>query len=217
LHTIFGAVPENYKTGAKILGLKGSIPQGLEELHSVIEDKQFEFREEAIILYTFLQLHLNKDQSKAWNTIANQNLETNDNILFTFVKANVAQHLGKNDEVINIIQNQSYSKTNYPIHFLDYMLGNAYLQQLNDKSINYLLKYINNLKEIHTLKNVIEKLRGIMLLKISQSYILNICNYVKILKKLLQTKTNLHKKKQSETYCPINIFCKQEFCLMEII
>jgi hypothetical protein len=158
LHTIFGAVPENYKTGAKILGLKGSIPQGLEELHSVIEDKQFEFREEAIILYTFLQLHLNKDQSKAWNTIANQNLETNDNILFTFVKANVAQHLGKNDEVINIIQNQSYSKTNYPIHFLDYMLGNAYLQQLNDKSINYLLKYINNFKGNSYIKECYRKI-----------------------------------------------------------
>lgn len=158
LHTVFGAVPDNYKFGAKMLGLKGSIHQGLQELESVINDKNFEFREEAIILYTFLQLHINKNQSSAWNTLSNFQIAEENNILMTFVRANVAQHLGKNDEVIKIIQNYQYSKDIYPIYFLDYMLGNAYLQQLNPQSISFLQKYISNYKGNSYIKECYRKI-----------------------------------------------------------
>ncbi len=158
LHTVFGAVPDNYKVGAKILGLKGSINQGLEELQTVIQDKNFEFRDEAVILYTFLQLHLNKDQQKAWSTISNYYLETSDNILYVFVKANVAQHLGKNDDVIKIIQSYQYQNDVYPIYFLDYMLGNAYLQKLDNNSIQYFQKYINNFKGNSYIKECYRKI-----------------------------------------------------------
>lgn len=158
LHTIFGAVPDNYKFGAKILGLKGSIQQGLSELEKVIKDKDFEFREEAIILYTFLQLHLNKDQTTAWNTISTFPITLNNSILFLFVRANVAHHLGKNDEVIKIIQSYNPQKNTFPIHFLDFMLGNAYLQQLNPMAINYLQKYLNHYKGNSYIKECYRKI-----------------------------------------------------------
>ncbi|MCB0511174.1 MAG: hypothetical protein KDC72_01395, partial [Bacteroidetes bacterium] len=99
LHTIFGAIPDNFKFGAKVLGLKGSIEQGLKELHEVIELKDFEFKSEALILYTFLQLHINKNQESAWKLLENQKLSTEDNLLNVFIRANVAHYLGKNDEV----------------------------------------------------------------------------------------------------------------------
>jgi hypothetical protein len=44
LHTLFGAVPDKYKFGARLLGLKGSIGQGLKELNSVLEDDHFSSR-----------------------------------------------------------------------------------------------------------------------------------------------------------------------------
>ena len=58
LHTIFGAVPDKYKFGAKLLGLKGSIDEGLKELNSVMQDDNFQFKEETVIMYTLLILHL---------------------------------------------------------------------------------------------------------------------------------------------------------------
>lgn len=158
LHALFGAVPDNYKFGAKILGLRGSIQQGLSEIKSVIDDEKFEFREEAIILYTFIQLHLNKNQTSAWNTISSFPINEKNNILFVFVRANVAQHLGKNDEVINIIQNYQPNGSTYPIHFLEYMLGNALLQQLNTQAISYLQKYITLYKGNSYIKECYRKI-----------------------------------------------------------
>ena len=146
LHAIFGAIPDNFKFGAKILGLKGSIEQGLGELNEVINLKDFEFKNEAIILYTFLQLHLNKDKNEAWKMLENQKMTIDDNLLAVFVKANVAHYLGKNDEVIQLIQNKPKSNVFFPVYYLDFMLGNALLQKLDNNSILYLNKYLNNFK-----------------------------------------------------------------------
>lgn len=85
LHTIFGAVPDKYKFGAKLLGLKGSIEQGLKELNSVIQDENFEFKEETVIMYTLLVLHLQKDKTTAWNMIENANIPLGDNLLNHFI------------------------------------------------------------------------------------------------------------------------------------
>lgn len=146
LHTIFGAIPDNFKFGAKVLGLKGSIEQGLKELHEVIELKDFEFKSEALILYTFLQLHINKNQESAWKLLENQKLSTEDNLLNVFIRANVAHYLGKNDEVIQLIQNKPKSDNFYPIYYLDFMLGNALLQKLNKNAYYYLNKYLEKFK-----------------------------------------------------------------------
>ncbi len=146
LHTVFGAIPDNFKFGAKILGLKGSIEQGLKELHEVIELKDFEFKSEALILYTFLQLHINKNQEDAWKLLENQKLSTEDNLLNVFIRANVAHYLGKNDEVIQLIQNKPKSDNFYPIYYLDFMLGNALLQKLDKNAFYYLNRYIEKFK-----------------------------------------------------------------------
>lgn len=95
LHTIFGAIPDNYKFGAKLLGLKGSIDQGLKELNSVIQDTSFQFKEEAIIEYTLLLLHLQKNKAAAWNMINKAEIPLQDNLLNHFIAATVASHTEK--------------------------------------------------------------------------------------------------------------------------
>ena len=69
------------------------------DLKSVIKDPDFQFKDEGIILYTLIQLHLLKDYNEAWKMI-NGNLPLEDNLLNHFVVATVAAHVGKNDKVI---------------------------------------------------------------------------------------------------------------------
>ncbi|MCB9032700.1 MAG: hypothetical protein H6553_02570 [Chitinophagales bacterium] len=158
LHTIFGAIPDKYKFGAKLLGFKGSIDQGMQELNQVVKDKTFLFREEAVILYAFLQLHLVKQEDKAWQLIQNANLSTSDNLLNTFVKANMAMHTGKNQLCIDIITNQPKSSDFFPISYLDFMLGTAKLQKLDSDANIYFKKYINNFKGKSYIKEAYRKL-----------------------------------------------------------
>jgi hypothetical protein len=146
LHTIFGAVPDKYKFGAKLLGLKGSIEQGLKELNAVMQDDNFEFKEETVIMYTLLLLHLQKDKTTAWNMIENANIPLGDNLLNHFIAATVAKHTGKNDKVITILTNKPSGKEYYPFPFLDFLLGDAKLNKLDGNADVFIKKFIDNNK-----------------------------------------------------------------------
>lgn len=143
LHTLFGAIPDSYKFGAKILGLKGSIEQGMAEMQQVIGDPQFQFRDEAVILYTLLQLHLQKKGDDAWQLIEQANLPYENNMLNCFIAASVAQHTGQNDKVIDIIRHKPAGTGFYPVAYLDFMLGVAKLNRLDGDANVYLARYIN--------------------------------------------------------------------------
>lgn len=144
LHTIFGAVPDKYKFGAKLLGLKGSIEQGLKELNTVMQDDNFEFKEETVIMYTLLTLHLQKDKSTAWNMIENANIPLGDNLLNYFIAATVANNTGKNEKVISILSQKPTSSDYYVFPFLDFLLGNAKLNKLDSNADVYIKKFIAN-------------------------------------------------------------------------
>jgi hypothetical protein len=142
LHTLFGAVPDKYKFGIKLLGLKGSIEQGLTELSTVMDDKQFEFKEETIILYTLLVLHLQKDKAEAWSMIENADIPLGDNLLNHFVAATVASYTGKNEKVVSILSGKPSGAEYYPFPYLDFLLGNAKLNQLDEDAATYIKKFI---------------------------------------------------------------------------
>jgi hypothetical protein len=146
LHTIFGAVPDKYKFGAKLLGLKGSIDEGLKELNSVMQDDNFQFKEETVIMYTLLVLHLQKDKSTSWNMIENANIPLGDNLLNHFIAATVAAHTGKNDKVISILSNKPTGTEYYPFPFLDFFLGNAKLNKLDADADVLIKKFMVNNK-----------------------------------------------------------------------
>ena len=157
LNTIFGAIPDKYKFGAKILGLKGSINQGITDLKSVIKDPNFQFKDEGIILYTLIQLHLLKDYNEAWKMI-NGNLSLEDNLLNHFVVATVAAHVGKNDKVIEILLSKPSNKEFFPYPFLDFLLGNAKLNRLDKDADIYLKKFISTFKGQNYIKEANRKL-----------------------------------------------------------
>ncbi len=146
LHTIFGAVPDKYKFGAKLLGLKGSIEEGLLELNSVMQDSTFQFKEETVIMYTLLILHLQKDKITAWNMIENTNVPLSDNLLNHFIASTVAAHTGKNDKVISILSAKPNTSEYYPFSFLDFFLGNAKLNKLEVDADIYIKKFLANNK-----------------------------------------------------------------------
>ncbi|MCC6516548.1 MAG: hypothetical protein IT275_09355 [Chitinophagales bacterium] len=158
LHTLFGAVPDKYKFGAKLLGLKGSIDEGMQELNSVLQDSSFQFKEETIILYTLLLLHLQKDKTNAWNMIENTTIPLGDNLLNHFIAASVAEHTGKNDKMISILANRPNSAAYYAFPYLDFLYGFAKLNRLDADADVYLKKFIATNKGRAYQKEALRKL-----------------------------------------------------------
>lgn len=183
LHTIFGAVPDKYKFGAKLLGLKGSIDEGLKELNSVMQDDNFQFKEETVIMYTLLILHLQKDKATAWNMIENTDVPLGDNLLNHFIAATVAAHTGKNDKVISILSEKPGGSEYYPFSFLDFFLGNAKLNKLDTDADVYIKKFLTNNKGRSYQKEAYRKLAWYYLINGQPAL------YKKYMQQILQTKS----------------------------
>ena len=158
LHTLLGAIPDKYKFGAKVLGMTGSISQGMEELAIVLQDDEFIFKDEALIMYAMLQLHLNKNEVEAWNVISNESLDPESNLLHCFAASSVAMYTGRNDEMISLLENRPSGPEFFPFPYLDFYLGLAKLHRLDDDADLYFKKYIKEYNGKNYIKESYRKL-----------------------------------------------------------
>lgn len=72
LYTLLGSVPDKYKWGLQLLGMEGSLPNGLQLLEEVYQhgkQKEFLFDTETTIIYALLQLHIADNKQAAWQTV----------------------------------------------------------------------------------------------------------------------------------------------------
>ncbi len=158
LNTIFGAIPDKYRFGAKLLGLRGNIDEGLNDLAKLLKDPKMLFKEEASIMYTMLLLHLGQDKEGAWEMLNQLDLKLEDNLLNYFITASVAHYTGKNDQVINILSKRPTSSSYFPFPYLDYMIGNAKLNRLDRDADDYFKKFLEKYKGKNYLREANRKL-----------------------------------------------------------
>lgn len=159
LHAMVGTVPDQYQWGLKTLtGLKGTVEQGKAEMRRALADQQTStafLQKESEILYCFLLLYLDKDPSEAWQLIEEQRSKSPPSLLVAFTYASVATRSGHNDQVIKILEEQK-KKTNWQAFpFLEFVLGNARLRQLDTNAATHFEQFLkkhqgqNDLKAAH--------------------------------------------------------------------
>lgn len=161
LHALIGTIPDNYKWAAKIMGLKGTIKQGMRELKEVIRysrTNEFIFEEETIVMYGFLMLHLGNAEGEAWDVIRSAKANPATSPLACFVLASVAMHTGRNDEAIRLLENRPEGSAYHPFHYLKYMLGMAKLYRLDQDADDYFLAYLRDFKGQNYIKEAYQKL-----------------------------------------------------------
>ncbi len=161
LHAMVGTVPDSYKWAVKMVGLSGTIEQGIDEIKEVIyygRKNDFIFEEETLVMYSLLMLHIGNQSEEAWELINNAKLECKTNPLACFVLASVAIHTGRNEEAIQILENRPTSPAYHPFHYLDYMTGLSKLYTLEPDADIYLKRYTENFKGQNYIKEAYQKL-----------------------------------------------------------
>lgn len=159
LHAIVGAIPDSYKWGVNILGMDGTIDQGMFELATVInysKTNTFIFAQEAYLYYAFLALYLQNDDTKAWNMV--KDLETKNNLLNTFCVASIGMRIGKNNEAIEVLNNRPKGSGYFPYPYLDYLQGLAYLRKLDPQASVYFHSFLNAFNGKNYIKETYQKL-----------------------------------------------------------
>ena len=155
LRTIFSAIPDNYKWSAKALGVNGSFNKGYGEIKKALnyaKTNEFIFEEELRIIYAYILLTTKNDKDRAWKIINHSSINTNNSLLATVVKGDIAMRVGKNETAIKIYQNAPKSNAFIKVPQLEYFLGLAKLRKL-DKSAS---THFNNYLKIKTNQNYIK-------------------------------------------------------------
>lgn len=159
LHAIVGAIPDQYKWGVNMLGMDGTIDQGLKELKSVIDyskTNEFIFEREVYLYYAFLILYLGRDDVAAWNIV--KDMDTKTNLLNVFFVSSIAMRTGRNDVAIGILKGRPSGSEYLSYHYLDFMLGLAKTRKLESDASAYFEKFIQNYKGKNYIKEAYQKM-----------------------------------------------------------
>ncbi len=158
--TVVGTIPDNYKWVASVLGLHGSVRKGIEDISSFLNAHHTNdpLYTEAVVYQAYLKFYLQSKQKEVWDFLSSNEYVTADNLLYTFVKANIAVNYRKADVAIQTMRQEDINKDylRYPV--FDYEMGNALLSRLDPVAISYFQRYLKNNRSRIYIKDTWQKM-----------------------------------------------------------
>ena len=170
-HAAIGTVPENYKWLANLVGLRGTISQGANELDIVLnkvkQDATLKFMfDEVAILRIFIATLLEKDFVVASEIINDDRFaENKTSPLHLFIRANALTGEGKQKEALEKLRNFKTNQASYQLLYLEYMKGMLLLNQLDFDSEKHFIKFVTEFKGTSFIKSGWHKLAWIHFLR----------------------------------------------------
>lgn len=159
LHAMVGTVPDNYQWGMKILGMSGTIAQGMSEISDYLQyssNNNQLFYDETKLLHSFFLIYIDTKTDKAWQIA--QQLPTQKHLLNTLVAAQISFRTGHNDFAIQLLENRPKGIEYQDFYLLDFLQGMMKLNRLDADANVYLKRFVNNFKGKHFIKEAYQKL-----------------------------------------------------------
>ncbi|WP_235861276.1 tetratricopeptide repeat protein [Pontibacter flavimaris] len=127
LQVLVGSVPDKYKWFLNIIGLKGSIPQGMANLQQST-DRKNPFYQEARLLHAVI-LHLTEPgkEKQALGQVKALARSQQDNLLFQFVAMHLLKKTQASDEALQVYLRRPQGKSYLSFPYLHHMAADLYL------------------------------------------------------------------------------------------
>lgn len=159
LHTLIGTVPENYRWATNLMGVDGTIEQGVLEMESVIQKSEAKkklqnLRKETLFLLTFLHINLLNDSEALLKY--QQYLQSENGPLMDFAKASLLKELGKTDDAILVLESSATATKLFP--YLNFLLGEMRLSKMDKNADQSLIEYTKSFQGNSYLKAAYQKL-----------------------------------------------------------
>ncbi len=144
---IVGTVPDKYKWVANMLGLKGSIKKGTSKIVQFLNSQDgsaAHLREEAIFFYCYIKSSLLSQPEQTWKYIEGSKLDTKNNLLFAFMKANLALSHNNAAEAERVLSERNTSSAYLKVPIFDYLFGVALMQKNDADCVASFSKFVKN-------------------------------------------------------------------------
>ena len=157
LHVMIGSVPDNYVWVANLLGLRGNIKQGQQELQRAQQDSTFGLESKLIDL--MVRAYVLKFTDADSQTLAQLIKSQPDNLLLHFFGATIEQKNGDSQKALAYLSQRPTGPDYAPLPVTDNILGDIYLQKGEyATATNHFRQFLGNYKGRNFLKDSYYKL-----------------------------------------------------------
>lgn len=161
MKTVLGAVPDNYKWFTNLLGMKGSVREGMAMVSTFISNHDAWsnlFKDEGIFYYAYLKFYVLNQREEVFHFIEERKLDTVNNLLFAYMVANLALNDQRADITEAIIRGRNMSPEYMATPVWDMEMGVARLDRRQKDANVYLERYLSAFKGHFYVKDIIQKL-----------------------------------------------------------
>ncbi len=162
-HVIGGIVPDSYKWIANLMGVDGSVSQGLRELRSVADysgpDVLYsQYRPQALLYLAMVSTNLTKNKSEALKIfeIFQQN-NKQQSPLITFATANILMKNGLNEQALDLLRQRTRDTYSFSFYYLDFMEGVARMNKLDTSAMSNFLYFTYHFRGINYVQSAWQK------------------------------------------------------------
>ena len=165
LHTMIGTIPDNYDWAKRIVGIEGTIEQGVDEILEVLNvaltrEEYGHYKAECLFYLSFIQINLMTSNDKTFEYLEaivsdSSNLE---NPLAIYALSRIYMANSMNDKAIELLGNRPKGKEYFPFYYLDYLAGLAKLHRLDKDAEDYFIRYLKNFRGANYIKDANQKI-----------------------------------------------------------
>ncbi|GAB3513498.1 hypothetical protein GCM10027341_55640 [Spirosoma knui] len=127
LHIMIGSVPENYVWVANLLGLRGSVRQGQQELLRAQQDPLFGL--EARLIDLMVRAYVLSFTDADGRSLERLVADHPDNLLLHFFGATIEQKNGHSQQALTYLTTRPLDPTYQPLPIIENILGDIYIQK----------------------------------------------------------------------------------------
>lgn len=156
-----GTIPDGYKWLSNLLGIKGTIKDGMKKIHTFLartDEWSQLFHDEANFYYCYLKYYVENNKAGVFDYIRQQKFDTVNNHLFAYLAANLHLNSQRSENAKKIIESKNPSTAYLQTPVWDLEMGYAKLNKLEPDAATYLEKFIANFKGKSYVKDVLQKL-----------------------------------------------------------
>lgn len=165
LHTMIGTIPDNYNWAKRMVGIDGSIDQGVNEILTVLKEAMVNenyshYKAECLFYLSFIQINLmtNKEKTFDFLKLIEEDKTSLKSPLAVYAIARIYMSNGQNDKAISVLTRRPVGENYFPFYFLDYLTGLTKLHRLDDDAHTHLLRYVINFKGSNFIKDGYQKI-----------------------------------------------------------
>ena len=162
LQAVIGTVPKGYKWLANILGMKGSLTEGMRTVRNYTNSNDSwarTFFNESAFMYPYLLFFIENKKDEALQFVQQKNLDLVNNHLHAYMASNLSLNNKQVDLSRSIIQNRNKSADYLPLSVWDFQMGYARLYHLDYNEARYYFEqFTQQFKGQFYVKDVYQKI-----------------------------------------------------------